>query len=121
MSAAATSSLLSTNSACARNVSAFARPARAWTFFGSSRSARSYSPSASATFPVLSAASPWDDRKSTIHRATLPPAQAVSIAASVATTAKDAIGALLILVESVTEEELRDIRDHPRGRAEYQL
>src|SRR5580704_7133566 len=118
MSAAASSSLLSANSARARNVSAFASPARACAFFGSSRSARSYSPSASATLPDASAVSPCDERRSTSQRDTLPPEQAVTPVASATAIAN---AALLLLMDAMSEEEPRDICDHPRGRAEEQL
>src|ERR1700682_2604857 len=112
MSAAASSRLLSLNSARARKVSAVASPARACAFFGSRRSARSYSPSASATLPDASAVSPCDERRSTSQRDTLPPEQPKVPAASAKANAK---AALLLLMDAMCEEEPRDIRDHPRG------
>src|SRR5580700_9851446 len=118
MSAAASSSLLSVNSARARNVSARASPARACAFFGSSRSARSYSPSASATLPDASAESPCEERRSTSQRETLPPEQPVMAQAN---TSAAASATRLMLVDAMREEEPRHIRDHPRSRAEQQL
>src|SRR5579872_1078389 len=116
-SASASSSLLLMKSSLARRKSTLAKPVRAWPFFGSSRSARLYSFSASLRLGRASARSPCELRRSTIQWV-IDCAQPLVLSASSATSIT---ATRLNVLQTMVHQESGHRDDEVGGRPKQQL